>query len=289
MYLSDFIAPFLKYLKSYTKSNHTVRAYRADLEQLAKFFSKRELKDIGTSELKFYIRYLLGEEGYKPKTVSRKLNSMSTFYRFLVKKGIVKEDLTKDIKHPEIRKSLPNILTKMEYNSLRSVLKDNIKLYTIMELMLQSGLRIGEVLRLKVSDVKLDAHVPMLTIREFNSNPMRIVELTPIIVKVLKKYLAYRARVRLLNSSYLFFTKTGKPMNPRNVRTMFEFAFIEAGIENASPKDLRATFISYQLRNGVSAEKIAEVAGYKQIDSVHNFNIMPKFKKSNSHTILPVE
>ncbi len=272
-----YVKMFLNDFKKKTKSIHTLQAYRADLEQFAEFFPERDIQDMGLDEINFYIRYLSGEKGYKAKTVFRKINSMSTFFKYLLKKDIIKKDPTDGVKYPKIKKKLPRILTNVEYNSLRRVTSYSIKLYTMVELMLQTGIRIGELSRLKISDLKLDAHIPMMIIREYNTNPMRMIELNPFITEVLRKYLKFRKNRIHTKSPYLFVTRNGTSILIRNIRSSFELAFAEAGIDDVSPKDLRTTFMVYQLVRGVSLRKIANYLGYKRLDTVELYaSIYPK-------------
>jgi site-specific recombinase XerD len=207
---------------------------------------------------------------YSSKTVSRKLNSIKSFFKFLHKQSIVLVDPSKPIPHPKIECKLPRVLSKTEYRSLRDAAKNNKRLYTIIELMLQTGLRIGEISRLKVEHVKLNQQPPQLLVIEDGSSPMRIVELNKTAQQVIKDFLPHRLEVEN-DQGFLFNTKNGGCMMIRNIRSALDRIFAKAGVKGATVNDLRNTFITFQLENGLSLAKISQMAGHKRFASTEKY------------------
>jgi site-specific recombinase XerD len=87
---------------------------------------------------------------YTPKSVSRKLNAVKTFFRWMMSGKYITSDLSKNVSHPKIEVSLPKFLSQMEYRALRDIVRDDIRITAIVEVILQTGLRISEVANLKL-------------------------------------------------------------------------------------------------------------------------------------------
>ena len=147
---------FVEHLASRRRAHATIVAYSKDIEQLVAFLTNAGRKDIttiGKEELEAFLKKLAAD-GYTPKSISRKINSMKTFYRFLKTSGTVTSDPASDIEHPKYEVKPPRILSKLEYRALRDACRGDIRTYAIVELFLQTGLRIGELANLAIDDVK---------------------------------------------------------------------------------------------------------------------------------------
>jgi site-specific recombinase XerD len=112
---------FINHLKNKKRSVSTILAYGKDVEQLAEFLEKKKITQV-TSVLPEHLEAFkdgLGKKGYTAKSISRKLNSIKTFYRFLKSEGVVKEDPATSVAHPKYEVKAPRVLSKMEYRALR--------------------------------------------------------------------------------------------------------------------------------------------------------------------------
>jgi site-specific recombinase XerD len=106
---------------------------------------------------------MMQNDGYTAKSISRKLNSIKTFYRYLRATGTVREDPAAELVHPKYEVKPPRILSKLEYRALRDACRNDVRISAIVELLLQTGLRIGELARLEMKDVDLknnELHIP---------------------------------------------------------------------------------------------------------------------------------
>jgi len=257
---------FINYLKNQKRSISTILAYGKDVEQLAEFLDKKKITQV-TSVLPEHLETFkkeLTQKGYTAKSVSRKLNSIKSFYRFLKKEGIVKDDPATSVSHPKYEIKAPRILSKMEYRALRDACRDDIRIAAIVELMLQAGIRIGEVARLDLEDLEDNE----IQIKAYESQPNRTLPLNKAARAALDHYLEERPNTR---TKAVFVTKTGRPLLVRNIRTSIDRYFRLAGIENTKVNDLRNTWITHHLIAGASVVILSRLAGHKRLSTTEKY------------------
>jgi site-specific recombinase XerD len=272
MEILSALQKFIKDLESKKRSPSTIIAYKKDIEQLAFFMQKQDktLKDIKEADLQNFVDFLINEKNFTLKTVSRKINSLKTFYKYLSQEGVTKSDPADSIKHPKFENKPARVLSQLEYKALRDTVRGNKRLYTMIELLLQTGIRIGELSRLKLDDVKSKSRTKVLRIKAFASNAERDVELNEIAEKTIDKWLESRPNPDN-DKNYMFPTKTGNPVLVRNIRTSINRAFHKVGIEDATVNDIRNTFIVYQLESGMDVERLANTVGHQRITSTEKY------------------
>ncbi len=288
MDINSHIEPFINYLRNVGRSESTIIAYKKDIEQLTKYLQNKPITKTTTKDLKQYVKYLVNNKGFTKKTASRKINSLKTFFRYLTEAGKLTVDISLPVKHPEIENKPSRTLSPLEYKAIRDTARRNIRLYTMIELLLQTGIRIGELSRLKIEDIKLHNGIRRLIIREYESNEMRIVELNDIIAEALQNYLQKRKKVQN-DQGYLFTTRTGRNVLVRNIRTAVNRIFQKAGVQNARVNDLRNTFICHQIEQGMDIDKLAEIVGHKRISSTEKYlSLLGKKMSGNNKVITPL-
>lgn len=290
MELSSIVKGFINELNSLGRSPSTVIAYKKDIEQLIEFFNSNNLgfENAETNDIQDFLDDLAATGRYTAKTISRKINTLKTLYKYLFSKGYTKEDYAAPIKHPEIKSNPPKFLTQIEYKALRDTVKNNIRLYTMIELLLQTGMRIGELSRLKLEDITQKGKSTIINISAFASNPSRSIEANDIAANALEKWINERGNVRN-DEGYLFPTKSGKAVLVRNIRTSINRAFKKVGIKDATVNDIRNTFILYQLEKGVKPEKIAQTVGHQRLSSTEKYLEMLDIQpKSSVNKIIPL-
>jgi len=265
---------FINYLKAQGKASSTILAYGKDIEQLSEFLTKKQLTRMSSvlpehlEEFKSY----LSDNQYLPKTVCRKLNSIKTFFRYLESENLITQNPAKAIPQPKYQLKPPRILSKMEYRALRDVARNDPRVAAIIELLLQTGLRISEVTRLKMEDI---ANKDEIKVSAFESHPERKIPLSPAAQQALARYLEVRPQS---NSKIVFLTKTSRPLKVRNMRALLTRYFKLAGIEDATVNDLRHTFIVHQLMAGVPAALIQKLVGHKRRSTTEKYLTLIKEK-----------
>jgi site-specific recombinase XerD len=265
--LQNAIEKFVSHLESLDRSSNTIVAYQGDLSQFADYLADQgitEINQVETNNIKEFKEHLKENRDYTAKTVSRKLNSVKSFFRFLVEEGVVEKDYSRPVKHPKIENDLPRVLKPMEYRALRDVCRHDKRTLAIIELMLQAGLRISEVANLRMDDIGEDT----ITIRAYESHERREIPLNRAAKESIEDYLEERYPSK---KDYLFVTKTGRQLLVRNIRSIINRYFEKAGLEDVKVNDLRNTFIVEQLSAGVPLDVVAKIVGHKRISTTERY------------------
>lgn len=257
---------FIADLKNQKRSSATVIAYNSDLLQLKNHFVEKRITQVTTltsQHLEDYLVVLSGN-GYTAKSVSRKINSLKTFFKFLNQTGLTTINPTTGLAHPKYETSAPRTLTPLEYKSLRDAVRLDIRMSAVVELLLQTGMRISELANLHLDDVKKGE----LHIRALENNPSRNIPLNRAAFVAVQNYLNIRPKVK---DDHLFVTKTGRPLLIRNIRTTIDRFFRNAGVKNARVNDLRHTFVAYQLTAGCEPQYLSQIVGHKRLSSTTKY------------------
>lgn len=279
--LRDTHKKFQEYLKQNKKASATILAYGKDIDQLISFLEelkKHHIHDVTTEDIQSFLAKLK-TNGYTPKSLSRKLNSTRTFYRFLKVNEYITDDPSLLVQHPKYELNPPRILSPLEYRALRDVALGDPRIYAIIEVLLQTGIRIGELASLAVPDIGENS----LYIKAQEGHEAREVPLNKRAKDAIKRYLQVRAKTA---NEHLFVTKTGKQFLVRNIRDAIERYFKKAGIENAKINDLRHTFVAHHLKYGVSIVFLSKVLGHKRLSSTERYLEYVKEKAGNSTSLV---
>ena len=278
--MKTYLSKYQDFLIQNGKSNYTVQAYVKDVEQLANSINAVKLKEFNEEGIRKYF-LSLKKSNYDPKSISRKINSIRSFFRFLKDEGIVKEDPALNIHHPKIKESVPRYLTKEEYTKLRNVCAKDKRTFAMIELLLQTGMRIGELCRLKMSDIRYKSKTKpyAIFIDKYESTPSRTVPLNSAGIEALSEYIESRPTSQ--KNGFIFITRSGKPIIIRNARTYITRAMKKAKINNATVNDLRNTFIYHHIKNGMNIMHLSQIVGHKNLSSTIKYTKIKK-KKSNS-------
>jgi len=258
---------FIDFLKSQGKASATILAYSSDIKQFIDFLIEEKKITQADSVLPEHIedfKKYLAEKKYIAKSISRKLNSIRTFFRFLLSQGLIKKDPASVVPHPRYEPVPPRILSKIEYRALRDCARDDPRLAAIVEILLQTGMRVGELARLTLDDISEKE----IKITPYESNPERTVPLNSAAKKTLQRWLDVRPET---TSRSVFITKKGNPLPVRNIRSLFNRLFKKAGIENATINSLRHTFIAHQLMAGVPLELVSKIVGHKRLSTTEKY------------------
>lgn len=271
---------FVDFLKGKKHSSATVLAYGKDIDQLLSFLEeldKHHIHDVSKDDIQAFLG-TLSEKGYTPKSLSRKLNSTRTFYRFLKVQEYITDDPSLLVSHPQYELAAPRILKPTEYRALRDAARNDARMYAIIEMLLQTGIRIGELADLRIADVMEDS----LRIRPHEKHEERIVPMNKSAKEALNRYLQIRPKIE---DNHIFVTKSGKPFLVRNIRTAIERYFRIAGIENAKVNDLRHTFVAHHLKHGVSLVLLSKILGHKRLSTTERYLEYVKERAKDTTTL----
>lgn len=277
--LRDAHQQFKDFLKDKKHSSSTIVAYGKDIEQLVFFLEelkRNHIHEVSKEDIEAFLASM-SKNGYTPKSISRKINSTRTFYRFLKVSEFITDDPSLLVSHPRYELAPPRILSHTEYRALRDAARHDPRMFAIIELFLQTGIRIGELAYLELEDINTDS----LKIRSQEKHEERTVPLNRAAKEALKRYLDMRPSVA---EKRVFITKSGKPFLIRNIRTAIERYFRICDIKGAKVNDLRHTFVAHHLRHGVSLILLSKVLGHKRLSTTERYlEYVPARGKENTN------
>lgn len=250
------LVKFSQNLASESKSQFTIDAYVKDIEQL--FVAKKihAVSEISAEILQEYVNQLLSDETFSRKSISRKVNSIRKFVHFINEKHKLEIDPLL-ITAPKTIGKKQRILKKEEIAVIRDQLRNDLKCFTMFEILLQTGMRISELAELSEHHINLKQR--LITIPPFNGRKSRQINLNDKAYYVLKDYMQNEKSTKC---NYIFHTNTNKPIQIRNIRLMLDRAIKRAGIEDVMINDIRNTFIVRQLEACNSIDFVAKIVGH---------------------------
>ena len=283
---------FLNYLTVERRfSKHTIISYQTDLSQFAKFIKDTyELSDIQeVSHL--YIRswvVSLMENGIDPKSVNRKITALRSFYKYLIKTGVLEKNPMLKIQAPKVSKKLPEFLDEKKMDALFDNMSNDGKQYEdvrdflILDFFYRTGVRLSELIELKISNVNLRNLTITVTGKR---NKVRQIPITIGFKQAIEKYLFLRNEFinQLdLDCHYFFTDNNGNKMYP-----VFVYRIVKANIKmvstgkKKSPHILRHTFATTMLNNGADINAIKELLGHSNLSAtqVYTHNTIEKLKE----------
>jgi len=207
---------------------------------------------------------------YIKDTVSRKISTLKSFYKYMKLVGHIEISPMNSIKYPKKEKSLPKFIQYNELESMLEISKEGdfgLRNNLIIELMYSTGVRVSELVNIKLTDIDLDSK----KIRILGKGSYeRFVFLGEYAIDALKKYMS-DLRLTLLNgktSEYLLLNKDGNQITTRGIAKILDKIISETSVKTkVSPHTLRHTFATHLLDNGCDLRSVQEMLGHKNINS----------------------
>lgn len=276
--MQEHVRSYLSYIeRERNYSSHTITSYANDLMQYCSFLRNEYpglAHDHGAVDMSV-IRAFLGmllENGVAKKSVVRKLSSLRSFYKFLVRKKIVSSNPAVNIVTPKVEKKLPQFVDKESMERVLS-LPDSTTVNgardaAILELFYGSGIRLSELIGLKLSDINMHDRTLKVTGK---GNKQRIVPCTRKAKEAIHKYLTMRKENHPHfddGSTTVFTDDKGKPLSPQRVYTIVNTYLQEvAEIRQKSPHVLRHSFATHLLDNGADILAVKELLGHERLST----------------------
>lgn len=283
----NYIEEFINYLLFEKKySSNTINSYKEDLLKFQNYCDNNKIKicKADKNDIQNYIQTL--GKAMNMNSVSRNISTLKSFYKFLMlNKNATKNPLT-SIKNPKIKKALPKVLSEEEINTLLDINLNNDFDYrnkAMLELMYSSGLRVSELINLKVNDVDLDDSV----VRIFGKGSKeRIVPLSQYAVEALDDYINfYRAKLfKHGQNDFLFLNNHGLPMTRQGFFKIIKKLAKEKEIKtDFSPHTLRHSFATHLLKNGADLRSIQELLGHSDVSSTQIYTHITNERLQNNY------
>ena len=271
---------FISYLHNIKKtSNNTELSYKRDLGKLCQYLVENGISDVNgitTEVLSSYIVYL-GENHFAAATISRNVASIKAFFHYLYKEGIVEKDVSDGLKAPKIEKKMPEILTTEEVIWLLEQPKGDtpkeIRDKAMLELLYATGIRVTELITLKVSDVNMQ--MGFIICRDGSKE--RVIPFGAAAKRAMIQYLEKARNVMLLDlhSDILFVNCSGQPMSRQGFWKLIKYYAKKAGIvTDITPHTLRHSFAAHLVENGADLRSVQEMLGHSDISTTQVYAAM---------------
>lgn len=305
---SGVIQEFINYLKFEKHfSSHTAKCYGADLEQFAGFVTQQSTGEttgcpaaggnpwegstaatatatqvqVNLDELLLSVdvnsirRFMadLGQHQYSKSTTARKLATLRSFYKFLVKRNYLSSNPVTTIKTPKQEKKLPKFLEYEQVMRLLNTPPANTWLgardRAILEVLYSTGMRVSELVGLNMDDVDFLSEV--IHIRG-KGKKERLCPIGSSALQSIQNYIEFRNRRMASDSAFdskvLFANKHGKRLSTRSVRRKMDKYLIESGLDpSISPHTLRHSFATHMLNNGADLRSVQELLGHQSLST----------------------
>lgn len=266
------IALFHQTLQGKNYSPQSIKAYLSDLAQFVEWLKQRRVDwdvpfRMQPIDIMAFINHL-GAKKASAVTRKRKLASIRGFLKFCKDNQIIYGNPADTIEGPIREERDPAILLKTEYKALLQVAGGNTRDLAIVMLFLQTGLRVSELVNLKLSDVDFTSRE--ITVRQGKGRRDRVVPLVKQAEASLKAYL----KVREAQPEYdeVFIARNGTSMDVRTVRYRIHKYYKAAGIKKkASVHTLRHTFSTHQIHNGLKLNQLKEVLGHRRMETTYKY------------------
>jgi len=274
---------FITYLSSEKRfSEHTIKSYTTDLKQFTSFLSSEfqiidEVYEISFQIIRTWIASLL-EKGINPRSVNRKISTLKTYFKFLIREGELIENPMMKVVAPKSKKRLPIFIEEDQIASLLNEVQFEIGFIgqrnkLIIELFYVTGIRLSELINIKISDVDFNNQsIKVLGKR----NKERIIPLSSNVVNDLNNFIENNQQ-----NKYLFTNLDGKKLYTKLVyRLVNKYIGKISSVNKKSPHILRHTFATHMLNNGADINAIKELLGHANLSAtqVYTHNTIEKLK-----------
>ena len=274
---------FITYLSSEKRfSEHTIKSYTTDLKQFTSFLSSEfqiidEINEISFQIIRTWIASLL-EKGINPRSVNRKISTLKTYFKFLIREGELIENPMMKVVAPKSKKRLPVFIEEDQIASLLNEVQfeegfvgQRNKL--IIELFYVTGIRLSELINIKISDVDFNNQsIKVLGKR----NKERIIPLSSTAINSLNNFIENNQK-----NHFLFTNLEGEKLYNKLVyRLVNKYIGEISSVNKKSPHILRHTFATHMLNNGADINAIKELLGHANLSAtqVYTHNTIEKLK-----------
>lgn len=270
--MEDLLDDYINYVLFERRlSKNTAQSYKNDLKKFSLFLKEKKInsfKDVSKKDITDYLEYL-NKHNFSSASLARKLTTIKNFYTYLTKIELIDENISEGIERPKLRKKLPQVLTIEEVDRLLDINLNTPFDYrnkAMLELLYGTGLRITELLDLKLNDVDFSNCV----IRCLGKGSKeRIVPIGEYVIFYLRSYLEYRDYfLKKKKNDFLFLNSRGDRLSRFSFFKILKQLLIKQHInKDISPHSLRHSFATHILEGGGDLRSIQELLGHSDIST----------------------
>ena len=274
---------FITYLSSEKRfSEHTVKSYTTDLNQFTSFLADEfqitdDIDEVRFQIIRTWIASLL-EKGVNPRSVNRKISTLKSYFKFLIREGVIVENPMMKVVAPKSKKRLPVFIEEDQIESLLNEVQfeggfigERNKL--IIELFYVTGIRLSELINIKISDIDFQNQLIKVLGKR---NKERLIPLSSSMLEGLSNFIEKNQQ-----NQFLFTNLDGKKLYTKLVyRLVNKYIGEISSVNKKSPHILRHTFATHMLNNGADINAIKELLGHANLSAtqVYTHNTIEKLK-----------
>lgn len=283
MHTENFLH-FIQIEKRY--SSNTITSYKKDLEQFQVFlhlqYADVPIERAVFHQIRSWVVYLM-QKGVNPKSINRKLSTLRSFYKYLLRNGVIRQNPMQGLQGPKTAKRNPAFVpeTAMEQLLDKLVFPDGfegIRDRALLETFYFTGIRRAELMGIRHQDIDFSMHTLKVIGKR---NKERLIPLSPVLEEILKTYIREKNNAGFTSES-LFVNNNGKPIQSRLLYSIVhKYLSAVTTIDRKSPHVLRHTFATHMLNNGAELNAIKEIMGHASLAAtqVYTHNSLEKLKQ----------
>jgi integrase/recombinase XerD len=266
----DLVREYLSYCRvEKGLASNSIESYANDLGRLSCWTAKNgpDLASLSRQDLRNWLIDLAGEK-LSENSKRRMLSAVKGFFKFLMFEGHITANPAEDLVAPQKGVYLPRFLNQTEIESLLAAPDtsdpNGLRMRAILELMYASGLRVSEVVNLKLKDIDIDGGILTCTGK---GSKTRRVPVGSSAIEWLKSYLVQRRKVEDIEIDNLFLTSAGKPLTRQAIHAEIAATARKIGLEGVSPHTLRHSFATHLVQNNADIRSVQQMLGHADIST----------------------
>lgn len=283
--MTDVFLKYLQYEKRY--SNHTLISYKTDLAQLRNFldsnYPETAIEEVNHAILRDWI-ISLSERGFNENSINRKLVALRSFYKFLLKKGLIEKNPVVKLSNLKTKKGLPHFVRETDMNQImdEDQFEDDFvgkRDQLILEILYGTGIRLSELIELRIKDIDAANN----SLKVFGKrNKERIIPISRTLCILIKCYISLKNEQFYGNvSQYLFVSNRGEKSYPMMINRIVKKYLQKTSVDKKSPHILRHTYATHLLERGADLNAVKDLLGHQSLAAtqVYTHNSLGKLKK----------
>jgi integrase/recombinase XerC len=291
-HILDPFPAFLNYLEKEKRGSvHTLRCYRSDLNQLARFLAERyehnALIGISAEWLRSWVVDMM-KDGRSPRTIHRKVSAYRAFNRYARRMDFTDQDPSSGISLPKVEKKVPEFVPERNMDELLSGevfpkswkgLRDRL----MITLLYETGIRLSELIELKAEDV---SHARLTIKVHGKGSKDRLIPVSEQLLEMVGEYL----EERLGDEDVLMVTDSGRPLYPSFVYRRVNHYITEASsLTRCSPHVIRHSFATHLLNHGADINAVKELLGHSSLNATQHYTHVTTTRMKNVHQGSPLD